>query len=355
MTRRALLSGGTAVVAVTVAAVVLARGGADDGGPAAAPAPAATATVERTTLLLQEEVDGTLGYGQAAPQATDLAGKVTAVTAPGTTVERGGSPFAVDGTAVVLLYGSTPFHRTLQRGDSGPDVQVLEQNLLELGFGEELGGEPDEHYDGGTAEAVRSWQSSRGAGATGTVPLGTAVVAPGPVRVAEQAAALGSLVAPGAAVLAVTGTTPVVTVDLEARKAAALEAGDAAQVELADGRSVAGTVESVGTVARASEEAGRGDGKPTVPVTVRFADPAERGGLDGAPVEVTITRGEEPDVLAVPVEALLALREGGFGVEVVDDDGTRRVVTVETGGYAQGKVAITGDGVTAGTTVTVPA
>jgi len=59
-------------------------------------------------------------------------------------------------------------------------------------------------------------------------------------------------------------------------------------------------------------------------------------------------------VLAVPVAALLALREGGYGVAIVDGDG-RRVVKVETGMFADGLVEVTGDGLAEGTKVEVPA
>ena len=47
-------------------------------------------------------------------------------------------------------------------------------------------------------------------------------------------------------------------------------------------------------------------------------------------------------VLAVPVEAVLALAEGGYAVEV--DDGTaRRLVGVELGVFADGMVEVTGE------------
>jgi hypothetical protein len=58
-------------------------------------------------------------------------------------------------------------------------------------------------------------------------------------------------------------------------------------------------------------------------------------------------------VLAVPVTALLALAGGGYGVEIVTGPGTDRLVGVQTGIFAGGRVAITGPGIAAGTRVVV--
>jgi multidrug efflux system membrane fusion protein len=63
--------------------------------------------------------------------------------------------------------------------------------------------------------------------------------------------------------------------------------------------------------------------------------------------------GEREDVLTVPVAALLALREGGYGVEVVEGTSTR-IVAVDTGLFAGGRVEVTGEGLTEGMTVGMP-
>jgi hypothetical protein len=54
------------------------------------------------------------------------------------------------------------------------------------------------------------------------------------------------------------------------------------------------------------------------------------------------------------VAALLALAEGGYGVQVIEADGTTRIVRVETGLFSGGKVEIAGDGLTEGMTVGMP-
>ena len=57
------------------------------------------------------------------------------------------------------------------------------------------------------------------------------------------------------------------------------------------------------------------------------------------------------DVLAVPVNALVARRGGGYGVELA---GSRRIVPVEAGMFADGYVEVSGGGIREGTRVVVP-
>ena len=72
-----------------------------------------------------------------------------------------------------------------------------------------------------------------------------------------------------------------------------------------------------------------------------------------ASVDVTFTASERKNVLTVPVAALLALQEGGYGVEVTDGT-TSRYVPVKTGLFAGGRVEITGAGIAPDTKVGVP-
>jgi hypothetical protein len=102
----------------------------------------------------------------------------------------------------------------------------------------------------------------------------------------------------------------------------------------------------------ASDGANPGTGGATIQVTVAIADQKALGGLAEAPVDVRYVAHERKDVLTVPVDALLALREGGYGLEVVDGAGSR-VVRVEAGLFAGGRVEVSGDGVTEGLPVGV--
>jgi hypothetical protein len=74
--------------------------------------------------------------------------------------------------------------------------------------------------------------------------------------------------------------------------------------------------------------------------------------VTGAPVTIAVVGQQQVNVLAVPVAALLALREGGYGVQVVQG-GTTRIVAVRIGMFANGLVQVSGAGITTGTVVGV--
>jgi hypothetical protein len=90
-----------------------------------------------------------------------------------------------------------------------------------------------------------------------------------------------------------------------------------------------------------------------VTVTITLDSTPKLATLDQAPVNVNITTQRARDVLAVPVNALLALQGGGFGVDVVSGN-TSRLVAVSTGLYSNTLVQVSGSGITAGTRVEVP-
>jgi hypothetical protein len=112
----------------------------------------------------------------------------------------------------------------------------------------------------------------------------------------------------------------------------------------------------VGTVAKSSgsgQDSPEEDSTSTIDVDISMSGKGTDG-LDEAPVSVDMESQRAKDVLSVPIEALLALREGGFGVEVVEG-GTTKVVPVELGTYGGGRVEVTGNGLREGMKVGVPA
>ncbi|GAA2712006.1 peptidoglycan-binding domain-containing protein [Actinoplanes palleronii] len=345
---------GTAVAATLVAGsaagILFVTGRAHD-DPDGAVTPAPTATVTRTDLVQTEQVDGVLGYAGTTTVSSATTAIVTWLPQPGDTITRGQHVYDAANQPVPLFYGRLPFWRELHRGvPDGPDVRILEQNLDKLGYGDGL--TVDDDFTDATAAAVRKWQKARHVPRTGRVATGDVVVLPGAIRVAEVKARLG---APASGdVLTATGTRKQVAVDLPATKSGLAVKGAKVTVGLPDGSTARGRITVVGTTAQAPDKDSPDD-PPTLPVTVALDDPATTGALDGAPVTVGLRGAVHKKVLAVPVGALLALAEGGFGVQVVADGGAQRIVGVTLGAFANGQVEIKGEGLSDGTKVTVPA
>ncbi|MFD0889217.1 peptidoglycan-binding protein, partial [Streptosporangium algeriense] len=311
--------------------------------------PPATTTVTRQTLNDTREADGELGYGPVTSAVARQAGTITWLPDSGATITRGKSLYRLDNKPVVLLYGDVPAYRDLKIGMKGKDVENLERNLSELGYS---GFTVDEEYTYATYVAVREWQEDRGLDETGVVELGRVVFTPGKVRVESLEAEKGQPAQPGQRVLTYTGTSKVITVQLEAKDQSMAKKGAVVEVTLPDGKGVKGKVTEVATIVVP------GDGQNAEPetrvealVSIGTAKSARR--LDKASVDVTFTASQRKDVLTVPVAALVALREGGFGLEVIKG-GKSGYIAVKTGLFAGGRVEVSGDGLSEGTIVGMP-
>jgi peptidoglycan hydrolase-like protein with peptidoglycan-binding domain len=332
------LAGGVAVVAA------IGIGGKDPNPNSSAGLPPATAPVTRTTLTQTQQVAGTLGYGTPVTIAASGSGKITWLPEPGARVNRGQPVYRNDNLPVSLFYGSLPLYRVLRSGDTGPDVTEVEENLAALGY---VGLTVDTHYTSATATAVKKWQKDLGLAQTGTFDPASVVTAPAAVRVASLPAHLGDQA--NGPVLTWTATTRIVTVALDVSLQSLVTPGVAATITLPDAQTAKGAVETVGTVAAAGEP-----GKPaTIAVTVTVGDQSKLGTLDQAPVTVSLVSASVQDVLTVPVAALLALPDGGYGVQVVTGS-TSHNTAVQLGMFGNGRVQITGEGIAAGTLVGIP-
>ena len=367
---------GLAGAGAVLATVLIASGGEDEPSRAAGVS-ASSAEVERRTLVARELVDGTLGYagsrtvinrlgasdssgadGGSDPEAADApAGgsrTLTALPRPGSVVHRGGALYRLDSEPVVLMYGSTPAYRALEEGiEDGRDVLQLEKNLVALGFDP---GIVDETFTSDTASAVRDWQESEELEETGAVELGRVVFLPGPRRVGERKASVGSLLGDGSEVLDASSTRRVVAIELDASLQSMARTGDRVEVTLPGGSTVGGRIESVGRVAREkqSDDAAadpNAEAQLVIDVTVELRGRRRLGRYDEAPVSVGLAQDSRKNVLSVPVNALVALRGGGYGVELA---GSRRIVPVDAGMFADGFVEISGSGIRTGTRVVVP-
>ncbi|MEV4242615.1 peptidoglycan-binding protein [Streptosporangium canum] len=350
--RIALAAVAVAAAGAAGAATLGFGGGSPAGGTAESALPPKTAGVNRQTLVDTQSADGALGYGPATTATSRLSGTLTRLPGTGDRITRGKALYEVDDRPVALLYGSLPAYRALTQGVEGPDVKQLERNLKALGYS---GFTVDEEYTYATAEAVMRWQEDRGLDETGTVELGYVVFAPHAVRVESLQAGKGDLTAPGGKVLSYTGTTRAVTVELDAADQRLAEKGAKVTVTLPDDTTVKGRVDEVTTVIDPGDGQGE-DARTKVEVVVELPGKKAQkavGAYALASVDVSFTAGTRRNVLTVPVAALLALQEGGFGVEVVKG-ATSAYVPVRTGLFSGGQVEISGDGIAEGTTVGMP-
>ncbi len=336
----------------------------------------ATAPVVRTTLTNTVQVGGSIGYGGSyTVAALRGSGVYTRLPEPGQVIKQDQPVYSVSNEPVPLLYGPIPAYRTFNVGMSdGADVGQLTRDLIAVGYGAGL--TQGNHYSSATDAAVERWQSARGLPATGEIPLGEVVFEPGPIRVTSVPPSPGAPVGgAGGTVLTATSTTPIVTVDLDVSEEYLVKPGDAVSVVLSDGTTtVGGHIETVGTVAVCPGGSGIGAGggasgsgaqspcessesgtssAATVTVTITLDSTPPGVTLDQAPVNVNITSQTVGNVLAVPVNALLALQGGGYGVEVVTGK-TSHLAGVTTGLYSDTLVQVSGSGITVGTLVEVP-
>jgi peptidoglycan hydrolase-like protein with peptidoglycan-binding domain len=297
-------------------------------------------------MTATEKVDGVLGYGDTRTVVGSGRGTLTWIAAEGSTVGRGDPVYRVDTHPVPLLYGTLPLYRALRAGTTGSDVRQLERNLRKLGY---TGFTVDKTFSSDTAAAVRRWQDDLGLRETGSVAPGSVVVAPGAIRIARHRKSAGSPPG-GGPLLTCTGTTQVITVDLDVGLRKLAKKGATASLTT-DGGSTTGTITKIGTVATRPS---RDSDTSTIKVTISVKNQKALGGFDQAPVDVRLTSDRHRDVLSVPVSALMALPRGGYGVQVVDG-GTARTVPVETGIFAESRVEVSGAGLRAGMKVGIPA
>jgi hypothetical protein len=203
---------------------------------------------------------------------------------------------------------------------------------------------------------VRDWQDSVGLEETGVVELGRVAFARGARRIGDRKTAVGAVLGPDVEVLDTSSTKRVVKVELDAGLQSLARKGARVEVTLADGATVRGQISNVGRVAREQASSGEdpgagGDPQLVIDVTIELRSRRGLGRLDEAPVGVGLAQQSRRNVLAVPVEALVARRGGGYGVELA---GSRRMVRVRTGMFADGYVQVSGAGIREGTRVVVP-
>jgi hypothetical protein len=354
------LAAGAAVLVAAGAAVLITRPHDPEKPVPEATEAVTTITLEKRDLSTSKSISGTIGYGGTRPVEGHKQATVTWLPAPGATVKRGKQLYRADDRPVPLFYGGMPLYRPITgKGLIGRDVRIIADNLKALGYTIGVQPSPGSWVQPGPVQlrkgegvltvqlitAVKKWQRDQNLPETGAVAVGDVEVLSGAVRVESIA------VQPGAPangpLMTVTATRKVITVSAELAEAASIERGAAVTVDLPDERTVPGRVLSIGR-ALATADGTVADATPKLTITVTVDDTAAISKIDSADVEVNFAGKVREDVLAAPVEALVALAEGGYAVQT--DSG---LTAVTTGMFAQGWVEIIGDGLTEGTTVVV--
>jgi hypothetical protein len=336
-------------------------GGGGNAGPCATTAQAMTAdrqSVAAAAGKVQADeralsaAEATLTQGEASSSTYGQNAVYTMLPKVGQIVRRGEPLYAIVGQPAVLLYGGVPASRAFMQGMSaGADVAELNRNLR--GDGAPSG----DAFTAETTRAIERFQSERHLATTGQLPLGSVVFEPGAVRVTSVTPTAGSPVQAGP-VLGITSTRRVVTIALDASQQSSIKVGDPVLITLPDNSTTPGHVSYVGTVATVpASDNGNGSSSPTIEVDVTADRPAATGRLDQAPVDVSITTASVRGVLAVPVNALLALANGGYAVEAMGASGARELIAVSVGLFddAAGLVEVSGSGLAVGQHVVIPA
>ena len=345
--RRAVIGIAVLVVVVgTVLGVALIGSRHGDQAGAVTPAPAAqTVAVQRTDLSNGQSFGGTLGYGAPQTLKGSGSGVVTKLPAVGDVAVQGKALYWVNDKPVPVFFGDTPLFRKLDGPTlKGADVAVVASNLKALGYS--VGSLPKDPqqtaFTPAIAAALKKWEKSVGLDDTGTIDVGQVVVLTGPMRVNSLTAQLGDPVA--GELLSLTSTQKVVAMPVDATEVGQIKTGAAVTILRPDNKTVSAKVTAISTTVDGGGKDQTSSGPPKLNVTVTPDDPATLADLDAASVQVQVTTEVHKGVLAVPVGALVALREGGYAVQTPDGG----YKAVQTGMFANGMVEISGAGIAEG-------
>lgn len=302
--------------------------------------------VHRGSLTEKVTAAGIL-QGTPAPLADGAqeVGILTALPQQGTVVTQGGVVYRVDNQPVILLYGSTPAWRDFGPGMSdGPDVEELEQDLLQLGYGQQSGIVMNGDYTYAVEQAVRAFSKAAGLASGDQLPLGTVLFEPGPVVVAADAALPGDSVSVGTAVVSLQLATPQITVQLQPSQDAGIGVGTPTNITLTSpAQTLMGKTASVA--------AGSGS---SVNVTLVLDNPPANLSLAKRSVFVEFDVLTLHNVYIVPISALVATVGGGYALQEVLTRGRTRLIRVNVGALdsIDGLARVTGPQLSPGLAVT---
>lgn len=333
---------GVLIVATALAFAVASRQRSGSGPPASG---LSVVHVRRGTLTVKVTGGGTL-EGTSAPLATGslMVGTVTALPSVGTVLSQGQVLYRIDNQPVVLLYGTTPVYRAFGPGMTpGPDVVQLEQDLLQLGYGQPYGLVADGDFNFSDEQAVRAFTKAEGLPEGDQLALGTVLFEPGPVVVAANAVGLGTAVAAGGAVLSLEMDSPEVTAQLSSSQASGIAVGTPTLVTVSSpSETLSGKVQALAPTTGSN-----------VNISVSLDNPPVGLALTQRSVFVQFDVQTLKNVYIVPVSALVATVGGQYALQEVVARGRSTLIAVAVGALdnLNGLAQVSGPQVSAGLAV----
>ena len=242
-------------------------------------------------------------------------GVVLGTVSTGSLVATGDIVLQTTDASVPAVVGVDPFEADLAEGDEGTDVEQLEEVLLALGY--DAGGDldVDQTYDGATAEALSAWEAGLGIDQDGVFQVSQVVVIPEGFVASEVLVEPGDDVAVGQPILESSESARIVTTQIDVVDQTKLSVGDVVSVELADGSVIEAVVADISAVAQLAPN--EPDAEPYLEVVLDISAASIALELVESPVTVSIVDSIAEDATVVPASALVALREGGYAIEVV--------------------------------------
>lgn len=300
-----------------------------------------TSEVLVETLSSSAEFNGNLSFGDTRDLAASASGIITWLPDEETVIKPGEVLWEINQQPVPYLEGAIPMYRDLYWGvKKGDDVLQLETYLISQGFGPE-NWVADTTFNKTTRNAVKELEKFYGMTVNGTLTPAEVVFGTEPLRVADTAH-VGDPADAGA-ILMVTDAEAKVEVSSSSRQLPTFQDSPDVLIILSDGRELAATLDD--TEATPADENGQ------FGYTVKYVVADAVG--ETQPVKVKIEKVLAEDALTVPVDALIALAEGGYAVEVVVDNDKAVLRAVEVIDFDDTRVAVTGN-LTAGDQVVVP-
>lgn len=176
-----------------------------------------TLSVEMERLFVDAELALTWSEPSALLASAGLGQEiVTAVfVAPGDVIENGTTVIRVGNEGRAALLTESPLHRSLKRGDSGPDVKMLQEALMDAGYLNIA--QSTQEYGSATSAAVLAFQNYLGIAEPGEDfnPGHVLWTDTGPGSlVSSVEVAVGSVVSPGATIATFRPEVTTATMDL---------------------------------------------------------------------------------------------------------------------------------------------